>query len=307
MKLKTSLISLLFSSVVAASPINNIVVFGDSLSDNGNLYEYMQHRIPQSPPYFSGRFSNGPVWVEWLTESIFPGHASEHLQDYAIGGAGVSVEVDEDVLFSLHHEVDLYALSHDNKADENDLFVIWIGGNNYLALPEESDDEVIADVIGGTRVDIQRLLDMGAKNMLVINLPDLGRTPFAQGYGAGERLSALTLRHNDAINKMVQDFKVTAPDARWFVYDIHNSVDDVFTSPEKYGLSNVQDTCYDITIDEPSKRMLVKMAAKPGKLAAGNVCEGYLFFDPVHVTEVMHKIVAEQVKSLLIANKLVPA
>lgn len=40
-----------------------VVVFGDSLSDNGNLFA----QTGQPPaPYFQGRFSNGPVWVEQL-------------------------------------------------------------------------------------------------------------------------------------------------------------------------------------------------------------------------------------------------
>ncbi|HDV5785644.1 TPA: hypothetical protein RJD83_002616 [Legionella pneumophila] len=45
--------------------MKNIVVFGDGLSDNGNLYAYTNHRRPASPAYYNGRFSNGPVWVEY--------------------------------------------------------------------------------------------------------------------------------------------------------------------------------------------------------------------------------------------------
>ena len=37
-----------------------IVVFGDSLSDNGNQYKNTGQ--PPSPPYYNGRFSNGPTW-----------------------------------------------------------------------------------------------------------------------------------------------------------------------------------------------------------------------------------------------------
>ena len=71
MKLLATLSAFLFSGIVAATPLQNIVVFGDSLSDNGNLYEIMKHQLPQSPPYYKGRFSNGPVWVEHLILHIF--------------------------------------------------------------------------------------------------------------------------------------------------------------------------------------------------------------------------------------------
>ena len=30
-------------------PLKNIVILGDSLSDTGNLYDYMHHEIPKSP------------------------------------------------------------------------------------------------------------------------------------------------------------------------------------------------------------------------------------------------------------------
>src|SRR5436309_9998384 len=54
-------------------PIDHIVVLGDSLSDTGN----------------AGRFSNGPVWVEYLARSLglalTPSQAGGF--NFAIGGA----------------------------------------------------------------------------------------------------------------------------------------------------------------------------------------------------------------------------
>ena len=40
-------------------------VFGDSLSDTGNVFLAAGAGAP--PVYFNGRFSNGPVWHEYLT------------------------------------------------------------------------------------------------------------------------------------------------------------------------------------------------------------------------------------------------
>jgi phospholipase/lecithinase/hemolysin len=52
-------------SVVHAGAITEIVVFGDSLSDTGNLFAYEKMMnlplLPPSPPYYQGRFSNGRV------------------------------------------------------------------------------------------------------------------------------------------------------------------------------------------------------------------------------------------------------
>ena len=45
------------------------IVFGDSLSDMGNAYNSIA-RLPQSPPYWNGRFSDGPVWAELVSQQI---------------------------------------------------------------------------------------------------------------------------------------------------------------------------------------------------------------------------------------------
>jgi cholinesterase len=56
---------------------DQLVVLGDSLSDMGN----------------AGRFSNGPVWIEQLPQSLkLPLRASERGgQNFAVGGARIEV------------------------------------------------------------------------------------------------------------------------------------------------------------------------------------------------------------------------
>src|SRR3990167_10013672 len=146
----------LFSGFISAASLKNVVVFGDSLSENGNLYEYMQHELPLSPPYFEGRFSNGPLWIEHVLNFYFPQHAEQHLLDYAFGGAGVSEDPKTQMLFTLNHEIDSYLLSHQEKADSQSLFIVWIGANNYLELDSQSAQTVI-EVNDGIEHSVQRL------------------------------------------------------------------------------------------------------------------------------------------------------
>ncbi|MDI4239484.1 hypothetical protein OZ411_42630 [Bradyrhizobium sp. Arg237L] len=56
-----------------------LVVFGDSLSDNGNLFNLIG--LPP-PPYWEGRSSNGPTYAEQLAALL-----SAKLDDLAFAGA----------------------------------------------------------------------------------------------------------------------------------------------------------------------------------------------------------------------------
>src|ERR1700693_2489301 len=66
--------------IASASSFSSVVVYGDSLSDNGNLYSLIGY--PPSPPYYMGRFSNGPVIAEQLAAYL-----GAPLYDFAVGGA----------------------------------------------------------------------------------------------------------------------------------------------------------------------------------------------------------------------------
>ncbi|MFA5961011.1 MAG: SGNH/GDSL hydrolase family protein [Tatlockia sp.] len=297
MKALSIVFALLFSSLSLANPLKDIVVFGDSLSDNGNIYEFMGHRLPQSPPYYSGRFSNGLLWVEHLAQSYYPDNASAHLFDYAFGGAGVSFDIGDEDLFSLRREMDVYLSSHEGKADENSLFVVWIGANNYLGLPEEVED-TLTQVNAGIARDLRYLVAAGARHILVVNLPDLGTTPAAVELGSKETLSYFSKRHNALLLNTVNELKQENPDVQWIHFDANNGVKEFIKSPEKYGFTNVTESCYDTLIDKHAPNTMLSIAANV-KIQEDATCEGYLFFDRVHPAAPAHRLLAEQTKAVL--------
>lgn len=296
------LVALFFSAQASAVTLNKIVVFGDSLSDNGNLYEYMKRELPVSPPYFQGRFTNGPVWIELLTDMYYSGKDSQsHLLDYAFGGAGISDGVDDDddeVLFTLRREIDSYLLSHQDKADESSLYVVWMGSNNYLSLPDDQDAAVNV-VISGIKQGLQRLAHKGAKHIMVLGVPDLGTTPIARDFEATNTLSQLSLKHNAALKDLITEMEGENPSVQWLNFDVSSILSDVIRFPARYGFTNVADTCYEEMEKGFSKKSILKMVSHVKAQANKDACTGYLFFDPVHPAAPAHIIMAEKTKKML--------
>lgn len=297
MKAFTTLFALLFSGLLFANPLKDIVVFGDSLSDNGNIYEFMGRKLPESPPYYDGRFSNGLLWVEHLTKSYFPKNPEAHLHDYAFGGAGVTEDIEEEDLFSLRREINVYLADHQGKAEEDSLFVVWIGANNYLGLPDDMEETVTA-VNSGIVRDLKYLADAGAKHILVVNLPDLGKTPAAHEFGAEETLSNYSQRHNELLLNAIHGLTQTYPQVQWIHFDANGGVKGFIDSPEQYGFKNVTQSCYDTLIDKHASNTMLSIAAKV-QVKPGVLCDDYLFFDRVHPTSPAHRMLAEQTRILL--------
>ena len=76
-----------FAGSASAQTYNRLVVFGDSLSDNGHLFLISGGTQPPSPPY-ARRFSNGPTFVELLgfNAANFNGSVTGSI-NYAFGGS----------------------------------------------------------------------------------------------------------------------------------------------------------------------------------------------------------------------------
>ena len=53
-----------------SSDLGEIYVFGDSLSDTGAFFNFTGGVFPTTPFYEPGRFSNGPIWVDYFTDRL---------------------------------------------------------------------------------------------------------------------------------------------------------------------------------------------------------------------------------------------
>lgn len=264
---------------------NYIYVFGDSLSDTGNLFNFTASSNPQSPPNFEGRFSNGSVWVEYLADDLNlqlapftqvrsnPSLMTNSI-NFAIGGATAGTgNNDVSVAGGLQQQVDAFTglLTNTNQtADANALYIIWAGGNDYLFNGVTNPDEPVESISAA----IASLANVGARNILVVNLPDLGKTPFGLQLG-GERantLNELSTAHNLALATTLDELRQSLPNVNLISVDVDTLFDQVRANPEAFGFSNVTEGCLAVSCSNP---------------------DTFLFWDSIHPTSAAHQLVGE--------------
>ena len=263
---------------IQAAPFSAVVVYGDSLSDNGNLYS--QIGFPPDPPYYQGRRSDGPVAVEYLASALgvpllnnaWLG-ATTGVGNYGDGGTTTSFGTLLPPPFPpLPGMQTTFAATQGALGPyiSSSLFVIWGGANDFLA-PSPLDTtpaEIIGRAVANELVIVGTLRGMGvpANHILVPGMPDLGLTPYFQGFGpivAGQ-MSAITDAFNNAL--------ATNLPAGVLFYDTAGLVRSIFANPAAFGLTNVTNPCFNGT----------SVCSNP---------EQYLFFDDFHPTTAVHSIV----------------
>ena len=177
-----------------ATTFNNLLVFGDSLSDNGNI----------------GRFTDGPIWVETLAASL-----GADLFDFAYGGATTGYDNPAAGLpiTGLQWQVDNYT-GPINEA----LFTVWAGANDFLQFrPFDAAANNIGTALGN-------LYASGARDILVGNLPDIGATPQFISFGPAIAAEATewTLGFNSRLEAEISVFESSHADANLYRLDAYS-------------------------------------------------------------------------------------
>jgi phospholipase/lecithinase/hemolysin len=264
--LLVSLILLVCSVFAVAGDYNGVVVYGDSLSDNGNLYAATGF---PPPPYWNGRFSNGPVSVEYLAQNL-----GVPLVDFAWGGAttGIGNSGDGGTQTTLgilglpgmttSYLATVGGITPDQAA--HSLFMIWGGANDFETdgLSTHTADVAVQDILN----IVSGLKGIGVQHILIPGLPDLGLTPQYRDHGLGTVGSQLSAYFNTELLAALQGKGI-------YYFDTYALLDDVFANPGKYGFTNVTDPCFDG----------VNVCANPDQ---------YLFWDDLHPTTAADQILA---------------
>lgn len=257
--------------------IEKVIFFGDSLTDNGNLYWAAMKIIPKSPPYHNGRFSNGPVWSDIVANELTTKYGLK-TENFAVGGATVLFHNPADgfLPYVLGQEVNHHILESPFSDRSKTLYIIWIGANEYTSVDHNGSPTAVTDKI---KSSINTLISHGAKNFIIMNLPDLSKTP------NGGSLP-LTLEHNEKLLALVNEIKEKNKEIKMSYFDIFNTFNDIFTNTDDYNkkynkhITDLKNSCWTggYTLRKDQKNAMrdaliseLNQAGAKQKLASGSV------------------------------------
>jgi outer membrane lipase/esterase len=278
-------VALLVSTTAAATDFSQVVVFGDSLSDNGNV------SLAGGSPVVT-RFTTNPGTVAIENVATYFGHSLSPSvtggTDYAWGGARAGIDVPTPSLLT---QVGGYLAANGGRADSKAMYSVWIGANDLIAAAGDPATAQVATVTAATQEvgAIKALQDAGAKTIVVFNLPDVGKTPGvgALGPAAAAGASQLALLYNGTLNGGVAQLnKGIVP------IDTYTLLNEVIADPGKYGFTNVT---------APACTTASSISCTPDTLVAPDAAKTYLFADGIHPTTAAHALLGQYAVSIITA------
>jgi len=268
-----------------ASAYSGLFVFGDSLSDSGNIAALIgtdpgqvitgNGYIP-SAPYGSGTFSDGPTWVDGLASALGVSAGPSLLggTNYAFGGAQTRDQSGGSP--SMITQVGMFLGDVGGIAPSDSLYVLAGGGNNArAALEAVAGGAPIGQTLLATALryafDMGRMVDQlqaaGATDIIVWNTPNLGLAPAIIDAGPEATFLGQTVATvmNNALARRMQG------EAGVQIFDLYGLIGSVVADPAGYGLANVTDACGAVAGCDPMT---------------------YLFWDGIHPTSAGQAIIA---------------
>lgn len=258
---------------------SQLVSFGDSMSDTGNMYEVTLKLggtgLPTAPND-RGRFSNGPVVLEAMANAL-----NRPLLNYAFGGAR-SGSTNLIPAYGMQHGMlkqigDFLANQPSiwTPVDANALYVLWTGPDDFYSDGNIFNPLTVSVVTANIRQGMVQLYQRGARQFFVPLMPDLSITPSAHEHNKTlpTYLASAHARSAElaaAVTSMLQAFAKQYPLARVRTFDMYTYSQTRMAQAAAEGY-NVTEPCY-----TPAFMGL------PGPVCAHP--DQYLFWDTNHPT-----------------------
>jgi phospholipase/lecithinase/hemolysin len=255
----------LFLNASTGYSFTALYAFGDSLSDTG------RNPPSQVSSYFNGRFSNGPLWVEYLSANLgLPYNAANN---FAVSGSTTS---------DLQAEIAGLPTSPNLSSA---LFTIESGGNDFLDNANLGTNDpawsiIVSNAVLNLTNAIATLYADGAREILVLNLPNLGQTPFFNNFPANYRVyvDSKVAAFNSQFESVVSNANQQIPGLRIYTADFNQMLTNILNTPAAFGftVSTIG------ALQDPN--LTDKSFTGPGA--------NYVFWDQIHPTTKGHAMMA---------------
>lgn len=289
-----------------AQRIKTIVSFGDSLSDTGNVATLTQAkygiRIPGPlADYTDGRYTDGTdtvpaahayngVWLEQFSSMLrakppvinsLAGGSNYAYGSAEVGngttpftfGTGNALFVNVD---NVGQQITSY-LATSPKIHGKTLFVVWGGANDLLSTFSQT---VVVQAAIQQAFNVQRLIDAGARDILILNLPPLGAIPSLNMTPYSVPFTQATILYNQTLDAALAILRHGNDDDDLSIkrLDIFNLFNQVIANPAAFSLANVTSSSQFNYVVNP---------------------DTYLFWDGLHPTTHVHNLIALSALTLL--------
>jgi outer membrane lipase/esterase len=291
----------------AQADVDRLFVFGDSLSDAGNVWQ-LTGQVSQAPyaiipsaPYAIGghHFSNGKTWAERLSQDLQSNSSGKASLagpgkngNYAFGGARARLNSPSPSPSSAI-QVQLF-LGDYGTAPASATYVVQFGGNDLrdaliagapgTPAAQAAMFAIMQAAVTETAASVRSLYGAGARKFLVANAPNLEHAPAVILSGASAAAGFLTGIYNGMLEGALQGLELEFPDASIRRLDLAGFINDVVANPAAYGIVNTSSPC------------LLFMTESDAK------CENpqeYLFWDGIHPTAAAHEALARAAASAI--------
>ena len=232
---------------------------------------------PAKGDYWDGRWSNGPLWDEYLA-----GDLGATLYDYAYAGSETS---------DLSGQVAAAKVAAWNET--NTLFTVWSGANDFIdnalinGTSYSSWEATAAAAVSNITHAVSLLGEGGARYVVVLNLPDLSQLPAVETNAefAADRalIRSFAVDFNTELEFALSSVENRNPNLRLSFLDDFSVLDKFIANPSAYGFTVVTndalDALGDPTFDGPGA--------------------DYLFWDVIHPTTKAHQMLSQYVDTAL--------
>ncbi|MGS8098881.1 SGNH/GDSL hydrolase family protein [Providencia sp. PROV_01] len=273
---------------------DSITVIGDSLSDSeGRMYKKSGGLLTNANQYHDGRFTNGFTWPEFLTiPNMMLSHSSKGkvtLTNKSEGGSTCAPYFKSTLHLQFAILSNIEKQTRHLKFDDKSLSIIFLGANDYMTYSKENVDVVISS----QEKTIKKMIKNGAKNILVMGIPDLSQTPAIKTSSPKKqrKIQNLSIEHNNKLQTLVNLLKLNK-NININYFNVNNV------------MKNITNVVGDINKNSPGAYNIEK-AFTNGYIRRDNTAPleidpHYVFIDDVHPTQEVHNIIAMELHDFIL-------